>query len=81
MQGAFVLLGRAPGGVSIVLLLVMMVSLAAYVVWRFWEGFAGQVRVGWHDHGQRVLRSCADTSCTRAHVGVRHHLFRKEKLF
>jgi hypothetical protein len=41
-QGAFVLLGTAPGGVSIVILLVMMVALMAYITWRFWEGLAGQ---------------------------------------
>jgi hypothetical protein len=43
-QGAFVLLGTTPGGpgASIAVLLIMMVALAAYITWRFWEGLAGQ---------------------------------------
>lgn len=41
MQGAFVLLSTT-GQVSIVILLVMMAALAAYIIWRFWEGLAGQ---------------------------------------
>jgi hypothetical protein len=28
--------------VDVVLLAVMMVALAAYILWRFWEGLAGQ---------------------------------------
>lgn len=43
-QGAFVLLGTTPGGpgANIAVLLIMMLALVAYIIWRFWEGLAGQ---------------------------------------
>lgn len=42
LQGAFVLLGTTGPGIDIVILLIMMAALAAYILWRFWEGLAGQ---------------------------------------
>jgi hypothetical protein len=41
-QGAFVLLGTTAKGIDIVILLIMLVALSAYIIWRFWEGLAGQ---------------------------------------
>ncbi|KAF6251191.1 hypothetical protein COO60DRAFT_1562294 [Scenedesmus sp. NREL 46B-D3] len=40
--GAFVLLGTAPGGGDVAMLLVMMVALVCYITWRFSEALLGQ---------------------------------------
>jgi hypothetical protein len=39
-----VLLGSTPQGpgANIAVLIIIMVALLAYIVWRFWEGLAGQ---------------------------------------
>lgn len=36
------LLGTTGPGIDIVILLIMLATLAAYILWRFWEGLAGQ---------------------------------------
>lgn len=52
-KGAFVLLGTTPGGVDVIILLVMMVALEAYITGRFFEGLAaGQGSDSRHTHSQ-----------------------------